>query len=518
MPKLTIDGQPVEVPKGTTILQAAERLGIRIPTLCLVPSLKPLESCFVCVVHLASHRKFFPACAMPVGDGMVVTTNSPEVLAARRGAVELLLSDHLGECLAPCELACPARWDIPGFMAAARAADLPAAAAIARDGLALPMVLGHICTAPCQKACRRGRRDATVAIRDLHRALGGRDGPAPEPASPNTGGKVAIVGAGPAGLAAAYRLRRAGHACTVFHAGDRPGGSLRAVDPAELPAGVLDREIDRIAGMGVAFRPNSRLGESITLASLRAAHDAVLLAVGADPSPEPLAQAGLTVTDGRVAADARTRATDVPGIFAAGACAGRAGRAVAVVADGLAAAVSVGQYLADPDRPVTGPQRPINVRYGPLSEDEQDLLAARAVNDAPAPAEATDDASAIGEAGRCLLCGCRDNATCRLRQVATEVGAKTTRFDGERRPLGWDASHPEVIYQSHKCILCGACVRMAADAGGGGLTFVGRGFAARVSAPYEGRLADALGPVAGDCADACPTSALRRKGEHEREP
>ena len=91
--------------------------------------------------------------------------------------------------------------------------------------------------------------------------------------------------------------------------------------------------------------------------------------------------------------------------------------------------------------------------------------------------------------------------------------------DGERRPLGWDASHPEVLYQSHKCILCGACVRIAEDAGQRpGLTYVGRGFTARISAPYEGRLADALGPAAGDCADACPTSALRRKGEHERGP
>ncbi len=517
MPKLTIDGQPVEVPKGTTILDAAERLGIHIPALCRVAGLAPLESCFVCVVHLASHRKLFPSCSMHAAEGMVVTTNSPEVLAARRGAVELLLSDHLGECLAPCELGCPARWDIPGFMAALRAGDLTAAAAIARDGLALPAVLGHICPAPCQKVCRRAPRDAAVAIADLHKALGAREEAAGERTGPDAGGRVAIVGAGPAGLAAAYRLRRAGHACTVFHAGDRPGGSLRAIDPAELPADVLAVEINRIAEMGVEFRPNRRLGEQLTLEALGAEFGAVLLAVGADPSPGAVAGAGVAIADGKVVADDRTRATSAGGVFAAGACAGRPGRAVAVVADGMAAAESIRQYLADPDAPVAGALRPINVRYGPLSEAEQDLLGARAVNDAPVPAEVTGEASAVGEAGRCLLCGCRDNTVCRLRQVATELGAKTTRFEGERRPWSWDDSHPEIVYQSHKCILCGACVRIAADSGSpGGLTYVGRGFAARVSAPYEGRLADALGPAAGACADACPTSAIRRKGEHER--
>ncbi len=97
--KLTIDGQAVEVAPDTTILQAARRLGIEIPTLCFVEGFEPVSSCFLCAVHIQGRPNLAPACAMPVADGMVVDTSSDDVRATRKMALELLLSDHAGDCM-----------------------------------------------------------------------------------------------------------------------------------------------------------------------------------------------------------------------------------------------------------------------------------------------------------------------------------------------------------------------------------------------------------------------------------
>lgn len=516
MPTLTIDGQAIEVPTGTTILQAASRLGIAIPTLCHVQELEPLTSCFVCVVQVVGHAKLTPACAMPVAEGMQVIASSPQVLAARRAAIELLLSDHLGECQAPCQLACPAGWDIPGFMQAAQAGDLAAAEAIARDGLALPAVLGHICAAPCQKACRRTERDQTLAIKSMHGFVGEyglkRNATASEPDEPTPATpakRVAIVGAGPAGLAAAHALAKAGHACTVFDAGAAPGGTLRDVPADQLPPSVLADEVAAIAALGVQFTPSVRLGQEITLPQLRAEFDAVLLAVGATLSPEMLGSDGPQIVEGKLKVDARTRATGAPNVFAAGAVAGRGGLAIRAVADGLAAAESIKQLLAG--QAVEGPAKLINLRYGPLAEEEQELLWSR-TSAGPTLGQIGKDTAVQAEAQRCLLCGCRENDRCQLRRLSSQLAVRTSGSTGERRRMGRDDSHEQIVYEPHKCILCGACVRIAALAGEQpGLAYIGRGFSTRVGPPYEGPLASALRLCAVRCAEACPTSAITLK-------
>ena len=113
---LTIDNRRIHVEQGTTVLEAAEWLGIHIPTLCHVKGLEPVASCFVCAVQIEGRRTLSPACALPVSDDMVVTTDSKDVQLARKIALELLLSDHAGECVAPCAARCPAGLDIPGFV------------------------------------------------------------------------------------------------------------------------------------------------------------------------------------------------------------------------------------------------------------------------------------------------------------------------------------------------------------------------------------------------------------------
>jgi predicted molibdopterin-dependent oxidoreductase YjgC len=117
--------------------------------------------------------------------------------------------------------------------------------------------------------------------------------------------------------------------------------------------------------------------------------------------------------------------------------------------------------------------------------------------------------AALVEARRCLSCGCSKADGCGLRKEATEYGADPYRFSGERRRFSRDLSHPDLVYEPGKCILCEACVKIAAAAGERlGLTIEGRGFGVRVAVPFDRPLSEGLEKVAGECARACPTGAL----------
>jgi formate dehydrogenase major subunit len=283
---LTIDGRRVTVEAGSTVLDAAKWLGIRIPTMCHVPGIEPAASCFLCAVQIEGRRTLSPSCAMPAAEGMVVATDSADVRTVRKMALELLLSDHAGECVAPCAAKCPAGLDIPGFVNGIATGDARHAMQVIGDRLVLPGSLGRICPRLCEQGCRRCDLDQGLAIGALHRYAADRDrasgAPYLPPRAPATGKRVAMVGAGPAGLAAAWYLQRKGHACTLFDAHPLPGGMLRYGIPAyRLPKDALDAEIAGLRTLGAQFRMSSQWGEGFTLAGLREVYDAVFLAIGA---------------------------------------------------------------------------------------------------------------------------------------------------------------------------------------------------------------------------------------------
>jgi formate dehydrogenase major subunit len=290
MVNLTIDGRQIGVDSGTTVLEAAQWLGIRIPTMCHVPGIEPASSCFLCAVQIEGRRTLSPACGMPVSEGMVVVTQSEDVRTARKMALELLLSDHAGECVAPCAADCPAGLDIPGFVYGIATGDTRHSMEVIAERLVLPGSLGRICPRLCERQCRRCDLDQGLAIGALHRYVADLESETgPRPANPytplraqSTGKSVAIVGAGPAGLAAAYYLLQRGHDCTLFDAHPLPGGMLRYGIPASrLPKDALDAEIDAVRRLGARFHMGERWGEHFTLASLRERHDAVFVAIGA---------------------------------------------------------------------------------------------------------------------------------------------------------------------------------------------------------------------------------------------
>ncbi|MFA6174911.1 MAG: 2Fe-2S iron-sulfur cluster-binding protein, partial [Kiritimatiellales bacterium] len=244
MPELKINGRSVTVESGATVLAAAEKLSVDIPTLCHLKGAEPETSCMLCVVKDNTSGRMIPACSARATDGMDIDTECAEVLSARRGILNLLLSEHTGDCEAPCRRICPAHLNTPLMLREIERGNFESAARIAKHDLAIPAVLGYICPAPCEKGCRRGQVDQTITIRALHREVGRACPPdAPERtarrAVPTK--KIAVTGSGAAGLSCAWNLRLLGYDCTVFDVSPVAGGSLRG--ETALPPEVLDAEI-----------------------------------------------------------------------------------------------------------------------------------------------------------------------------------------------------------------------------------------------------------------------------------
>jgi glutamate synthase (NADPH/NADH) small chain len=154
-----------------------------------------------------------------------------------------------------------------------------------------PEFTGRLCPAPCESACVLGLIGEPVAIRNIEQAIADRGFAegwiAPRPPRHESGRSIAIVGSGPAGLAAAQQLRRLGHAVTVFEKADRLGGLLRyGIPEFKLEKAVLDRRLAQLAAEGVVFRPGVHVGVDLDLDSLRRDFDAVLLAGGAQQPRE----------------------------------------------------------------------------------------------------------------------------------------------------------------------------------------------------------------------------------------
>lgn len=520
MPKLTIDGRAVEVEAGATILDAAETLGIEIPTMCYLRGHEATTSCMVCVVKVVGAKALVPACGTLAREGMQVENDCEEVRDARRSALELLLSDHVGDCMGPCQMACPAHMNIPLMIRQIEAGQLDDAIATVKRDIALPAVLGRICPAPCEKVCRRAQHDEAVSIRLLKRFVAGVDLQSDESYRPacaaERGKHVAVIGAGPAGLAAAYYLRRDGVACTVFDDHEQAGGMLRyGVSQEELPRKVLDAEIASIENLGIEFRFRTRIGAGVSMDEIRKQYDAVFIGAGA-LKPEDADHLGVAVSVHGIKVESRTYATDVPGVFAGGDAVRKRRLTVRAVADGKDAAVAIGQYLAGEE--MTGAGRPFNSRMGKLADGEMEAFlqsAGSASRQKPSgPTGGFIESEARAESSRCLHCDCRKPEACRLRRYAQACGARQTRYKAQRRSFAQQTQHPDVIYEPGKCINCGICIEIAsASKEKLGLTFIGRGFDVRVAVPFDASLAEGLQTAAAQCVQACPTGALAFRDE-----
>ncbi len=194
----------------------------------------------------------------------------------------------------PCQGSCPSGHEIRGWLAIARGMDKPPVEGMAwqeyafqrmADANPFPATMGRVCPAPCEAGCNRNEVDDYVGINAVEQYVGdwaNENNIKLANVGADTGRKIAVIGGGPAGLAAAFFLRREGHSVTLFEANDKLGGMMRYGIPGyRTPRDMLDTEIGRITEMGVDVHLSTRVGKDITIKELEDGFDAIFWALGA---------------------------------------------------------------------------------------------------------------------------------------------------------------------------------------------------------------------------------------------
>ncbi|MFW5803311.1 MAG: 2Fe-2S iron-sulfur cluster-binding protein [Verrucomicrobiota bacterium] len=501
MPTLTINGRSVSVPSESFLLQAIAQAGFEVPTLCSSGERKPLSSCYLCAVQIEGRSALQPACSVRAQDGMVVTTDSPTVLQHRRSILQMLFSEHAGDCEAPCTLASPVRLDIPRLLRHMQAGNPNAAAHILMAALPFPEIAARSFMRSSEKACRRNSCDSAVDISAVvaHLAQGGAADAALAP-TPIDAPAAAVLGAGPAGLAATAFLRMRGYRVSLY--GTFQNEDWSALTAREsLPDNLLQNDISRITTLAASeFLPHSPVADFAQLQHFAANYAAVLLtAEGArqmnielESQPQPPPPLFLTP---HVLTDDLT----LPALCAR-----------------LLETISTAEPQILPSNHSREPSPPtFNCSLGRLRDarEKQQLLAGVSGADQPASANTANAPSntktAVEEARRCLHCDCRKADTCRLRLAADRVAMPRPKNAATRPALEIVRTDAGILFQPGKCIQCGRCIEITETEGEPvGLTWIGRGFEVRVSPPPGHSWSEALQHTAEKCAKACPTAAM----------
>jgi formate dehydrogenase major subunit len=291
--KLQINGQTVAAEEGMTILEAARRAGIHIPTLCHVEGKISAEECELCLVEVAGRQEPVRACATPVASGQEVSTDSQALVEHRKARLTILAETHFGDCKAPCNLTCPGQINVQGYIAHVAKGQYEEAVRLVMERNPFPFSVGRVCPRFCETRCRRLLVDESVSINHLKRfvadwCMTNKVDLKLKKAAP-TGKRVAVVGGGPAGLTAAYYLALQGHEVSVFEAAPKLGGMLRYGLPRyKIPDNILDYEISTILRLGISVRLGQRWGRDFSLQDLQdKGYGAILLTIGAN-FDEPL--------------------------------------------------------------------------------------------------------------------------------------------------------------------------------------------------------------------------------------
>jgi len=519
MLKLTIDNKTVEVPAGTSVWQAAKAAGIDIPTMCYIEGSEHFTSCMVCLVKDGASGKLYASCSTPAEEGQVVVTNDQETHEARVAALELLLSEHVGDCEAPCQLVCPAHMNIPLMNRLIGAGDFAGALKVVKRDIAIPSILGQICPAPCEAGCRRKQVDEAVSICLLKRVSGEEDLNCDTPYRPEiaapTGKRVAIIGSGPAGLSAAWYLRIGGHQVTIFEKDGRAGGDLLKIAGDVLSGEMMEKEIACILSSGIEMLYHKEVDES-SFTKIVEEYDAVVVATGT--LKEGITSFGLNRGSQGIVVEKQSFQSSAPKVFAIGNALRSSKLAVRSVGQGKEVAAVITDFLK------TGSVKPYQERFsskfGKLAdiEFEQYLKEAEPTARHQSSREGFSREVAMAEAKRCMHCDCRNPESCLLRELSDRYQVSQRRFSSPDRKMVEKLIHREgIVYEPNKCIKCGICVRLTKQYGEEfGFTFIGRGFDVKVGIPFNETIQKGLVKTAAMVAKNCPTGALAIYSDEEQ--
>jgi NADPH-dependent glutamate synthase beta subunit-like oxidoreductase/ferredoxin len=511
-----IDNKTIQLEAGKTILHHATKAGIPIPTMCFGSNdFQNHPSCMVCVVMEKQTGRLLPSCAALAAEGMEIETQNDEIQQARREALELLMSEHVGDCEAPCRNGCPAFMNIPLMNRLIAAGKHAEAHRVVRHEIALPLILGYICPAPCEKVCRRAQADQPISICQLKKFVAAEFYQQNDFSTkyPSNGKSVAIIGAGPAGLACAFHLNQMGYRVVVFDQNETPGGNLLKIPADKLPVEILQKELQYLLSEGIEFRLNQKIKPDDCIDFLKNDFRAVVLATG---KPEDENIQNLKTPKDRFLVNPETFMTSHSGIFSCGSIIKEQNMAVKSLAQGKATAKSVNSFITE-GQPLPV-KRKFNSKFGKLKVEEiaeylKESAEGKRISSDAGELNGYDNEEAKAEAERCLHCDCRKAEGCKLRDLADDYNIDRRKYsDGKRKSIRKFTTHPAIVFEPNKCIRCGLCIEIArADKSLAGLTFLGRGFDVRVDIPFDEEIENALKTTALQCAQMCPTAAISKK-------
>jgi Fe-S oxidoreductase len=352
---------------------------------------------------------------------------------------------------------CPLHVDAHGYMQLTRLGRFREALQLIREELPFPGMLGYLCVHPCELHCKRIDTDEAIRIRDVKRFLAEWEPGDPQhvvDCQPDREQRVAVVGAGPAGLLAAYDLRRRGWRVTIFERERRLGGCVSQIPEWRLPAAIRDRDLSVIGAVGIRVETGVEVGGEASLRSLCDAHHAVLLTVGFAGVQQLLGREILDAGPANrstIPVDPLTGETVISGVFAAGDAVTGPSSVIHAMASGRRAAETAHRFLVGED-PGTGRagQEPTPLLWQLELDETERRRRQRSPQMLRPPPESLSEPVAVEEGERCLDC------VCGLCTAECDFLAK--HFDVPRQLAAKIRDGPaEHLATVYSCALCGLC-------------------------------------------------------------
>jgi len=399
-------------------------------------------------------------CATPAAAPWVEPPSPVRTPDAVEDQAELILDRCRGEGPANCVNRCPLHVDARSYVQLAREERFDEALQKVREKLPFPGILGYVCAHPCELHCKRVDDDNPIRIRDIKRFLADHEQGPPQhflDCAPTQGKRVAVVGAGPAGLIAAHDLTRRGYDVTLFEKDDRIGGCLVSRIPDyRLPRRVVERDLSIIEALNIDVQLNAEIGRDLTVEQLRDEFDAVLLLIGYQGGVELLRSAGATFersASGTVWGDPVTAETALDGVFAGGDAVSGPGTVINSLGFGRRVAESAARYLEDRDlsEDREGPLPARLLWTLEIDEKERQRRVRQPVMLTP-HTEAMNEAEVIDESGRCLDCECG---------LCVKDCEYLTKYCTSPKELARSVlrgmQHDDVSKMAYSCNLCELC-------------------------------------------------------------